>query len=113
MREIIVFESIVDQVALKRPEIAKDLRRDIALLSGGTLPTAFTLAAAPSLDKWLSIVGPGVIQLTGFVTSHPIRQNGLVVTSALCAIDCRFRWARTSSRYYRLLSPLHEAHRND
>ena len=108
MRSIIVFETIIDRVAMERPEIAKDLRKDIALLEGGTLPTSSMLATAPSLDKWLSLVGVGIIQLAGFVEGHPNCRNGLVVTSPLCAIDRSLRWARTSSRYYRLLSPLHE-----
>ena len=63
MRNIIVFESIVELVAVDRPEVAGNLREDIALLEGGTLPTSSMLALAPSLDRWLSLVGVGVIQL--------------------------------------------------
>src|SRR5688500_10592591 len=65
MRNIIVFESIVELVAVDRPEVAGNLREDIALLEGGTLPTSSMLALAPSLDRWLSLVGVGVIQLAG------------------------------------------------
>lgn len=102
------FEPAIEHVRRCKPMDVSQLDKDLEVLMRGDFPSRRELVTAPVLDLWLTLfVPPQRVQLAGFVSGHPIRRNGLVVTSPLCAIDCQtFRWARTASRYYRLLNPL-------
>jgi hypothetical protein len=105
-----LFEPSIVRMKELRPEIVEKLDLDLAVLRDGGFPTGEMLESAPILDRWLVLfTPPHIIQLAGAVSGHPIRRNGRLVTSAVCAIDCvTFRWARTTSRYYRLTRPLRE-----
>lgn len=104
-----LFEPVIAQIMACRTEVASRLEDDLAVLMRGGFPSDSLLAATPELDRWLTVTSPDIVQLAGVVRGHPIRRDGLIVTSPVCAIDCQtFMWARTTSRYYRLLRPLRE-----
>lgn len=102
------FEPVIEFVRRRSRHSDVRLEGDLERLRRGEFPTADDLTGAPTLDRWLTLfLPPLVVQLTGHVEGHPIRRNGILVTSPLCAIDCEsFRWARTAGRFYRLLQPL-------
>lgn len=100
----VIFEPTVFVVSRRLDDQGKQLREDVRNILDGSRPLETELAGAPTLDKWCAIVVEGHCRLAGQVTDHPLRRNGLIVTSALCAIDSpHFRWARTASRFYRLM----------
>lgn len=76
---------------------------DIEAIGSGRGPTSVELTNAPLLDNWVPLLARDHVSLAGRVTGHPIRRDGLIVTSMLCAIEGEtFRWARTVGRWYRL-----------
>lgn len=99
----VIFEPTVFAVSRGLVDRGKQLRDDVRNILNGSRPRDAELAGAPTLDKWCAIIVDGHCRLAGVVTDHPQRRNGLIVTSALCAIDSpQFLWARTASRFYRL-----------
>ena len=76
-------------------------------LSEGVLPTEAELADAPLLTGWvLGQEQGGYSQLGGFVSGHPILDDGWCWTSVVLYLEPNCRWARTVSRLYRLGDPL-------
>ena len=79
------------------------LAADLRGLAKGRLPTASELAEAPVLQGWVPL-SRLCTALAGTVDGHPrIADHRPAVTSELFAIDVDRRWARTMSRYYRLV----------
>lgn len=77
--------------------------REAARIRSGVVPGAADLAAAPLLTGWAVQPMPGgLFRLVGFVSGHPLLQDGCITTSAILAADEQAGWARTVSRYYRL-----------
>lgn len=103
-----IFQPTVDFVVGKMPSLAETLVADLKNLTDGHWPAGIRGSSVPELDKWLVVIVAGHLRLSGMVRHHPVRLNGLMVTSPLCAIDCQtFVWARTASRFYRLVSPVY------
>lgn len=76
-------------------------------INEGHLPTKEDLADAPTLAGWaLSDQTNNLVCLVGWVTNHPLLEEGWITTSVLLAIDPERKWARTVSRLYRLGMPL-------
>lgn len=80
--------------------LASDLRR----LEQNIPLTVEQRIDAPLLDQWM-ITYRLEPALVGMVRGHPIRADGLVLTSGLFFLDRQQGFARTLSRYYRLGSP--------
>lgn len=73
---------------------------DLGSLKGGSPG----LDGAPSLSEWRVIRQDGYAFLTGTIEGHPrIRDGRFARTSILVALSSDRTWARTLSRYYRLL----------
>jgi hypothetical protein len=73
----------------------------------GHLPTNEDLSDAPILADWaLGDSSNDLVRLVGWVTGHPLLDDGWITTSVLLAIDPERKWARTVSRLYRLDKPL-------
>lgn len=87
---------------LSKKTIAAGLR-EAALIGAVGVPGAAELAGAPLLTGWIVQPMPGgLFRLVGFVSGHPLLQDGCITTSAILAADEQAGWARTASRYYRL-----------
>jgi hypothetical protein len=99
----VIFEPTIFLVSRSRKDKGRTLRHDIGRIIIGTGPSDMDLLGAPLLDNWCALLVDGHCCLSGRVEGHPIRRDGLVVTSQLCAIDSpHFVWARTAGRFYRL-----------
>ena len=68
-------------------------------------PSENDLALAPLLTSWLPVRGPAGIHvaLVGRVSGHPMISDGWIRTSFLCGLDEQGAWARSTSRWYRLI----------
>lgn len=100
-----IFHEAIEVAVFENPRGADRLLSDVEAIMGGNAPTNADLMLAPLLDHWVPVIGSkGTrISLAGKVDGHPIRRDGLIVTSPLCAIEAEtFTWARTCSRWYRL-----------
>jgi hypothetical protein len=80
------------------------LMRTQSLALGADGPGEADLAIAPTLTDWVAVRDRqfGGAFLFGSPTGHPFCRGPLSHTSRLCGIDPQGRWARTSSRWYRL-----------
>lgn len=76
--------------------------RSLELAANG--PDNSKLQFAPTLEKWTTIQGRNDLScsLIGHVSGHPILSIRWIRTSRLCGLDPDRRWARTTSRWYRL-----------
>jgi hypothetical protein len=84
--------------------VIEAVRADLAMVRAGNSPIEKMLAEAAQIEAW-RIVATGLrLYLEGIVAEHPLFPAGLrICTSQLVAIDARHgRWARTTSRWYRL-----------
>lgn len=72
-------------------------------------PSPDTLAAAPLLHLWSSVLIGADLCLAGEATGHPHLPDGIITTSMLLALAPDLTWARTFSRFYRLALPLDAA----
>ena len=91
---------------LTREAIAAGLRA-AAKIKAGQLPTEEDLADAPALNGWAFRNAPDdLVRLVGWVTDHPLLEDGWITTSVVLAIDPERKWARTVSRLYRSEVPL-------
>lgn len=84
------------------PRLLKALADDIESISTGDEPSPELLATAPLLEDWrysMTLIG---VRLVGRVAGHPKLIGGMIMTSPLWVVDPKLRWARTTSRYYRL-----------
>ena len=100
-----IFQSAVDLAVDEKFGDPKKLLLDIHRIGARRAPNILDLRYAPFLDHWLPVIRNegSIVSLAGLVHNHPIRSNGLIVTSMLCAIEAEtFTWARTASRWYRL-----------
>lgn len=87
---------------LSRETVAAGLR-EAARIRSGYVPGEAELADAPLLAGWAVQPMPGgLFRLVGFVSGHPLLQDGCITTSAILAADEQGGWVRTASRYYRL-----------
>jgi hypothetical protein len=73
-------------------------------------PNDDEIAAAPTLDCWLlqrqtSPAGTTGQRLLGYVSGHPVFDNGWIETAGVVAIDDQGAWALTLAGVYRLLKP--------
>lgn len=104
MTAMIFHEAIARAVSEGRGAADK-LLKDIEAIKEGSAPKEADLSLAPMLDHWVPLISNGGarIALAGRVEGHPVRRNGLIVTTTLCAIEAKtFTWARTQTRWYRL-----------
>lgn len=87
-------------------EIARlrTLVADLERIEAGKLPTAEELAAAPLLDNYYGWWTTVPI-LAGDIHGHPHLGTTVGTTTTLWASAPKLGWARTQSRFYRLLSP--------
>ena len=78
--------------------------RQRSLELAGSGPDASVLHLAPKLEKWTAVRGRSNLScsLLGHVSGHPLLSNRWSRTSRLCGLAPDLRWARTSSRWYRL-----------
>lgn len=99
----VIFEPTVFVASRLLGDRGKRLREDLRGILQGSRPNQAELSESPILDRWCALLVDGHCRLSGQVTDHPLRRDGLIVTSALCAIDSPdFQWARTATRFYRL-----------
>ncbi|WP_091683484.1 DUF6634 family protein [Methylobacterium sp. 275MFSha3.1] len=101
--------SIVHRVESPSPELARiaakyrRLAEDLERAARGEHPSIDDLRDAPLLMEWKVHLTP-VPYLEGIVLGHPLIPDGQVCrTSELLLIEHRGGYARTLSRYYRLL----------
>ena len=81
--------------------------REAERIKAGFVPGEAQLADAPLLTDWVAQPLPGgLVRFVGFVSGHPLLQDGWITTSVVLATDEQAGWARTVSRYYRLGPPL-------
>lgn len=88
-----------DSAKLQR--LADDIRR----IAAGAGPTPEELDGSPVLEDW-TFQKCGVYCLAGLARNHPRLGSQSIVTSQLYAISDDRTWARTYSRFYRLISPV-------
>jgi hypothetical protein len=81
-------------------KLVVDLRR----IAAGDMPTPASLGDAPRLDNY-RIGHRQSLCLTGDCLDHPKLDNMFITTSSLWAMSPEQGWARTHSRFYRLISP--------
>lgn len=80
------------------------LADDLADIVAGTRPSKADLEGAVLLRNF-RVAERSVHCLRGLAYGHPLLDTGLVMTSQLFAMDPNGRWARTLSRFYRLMPP--------
>ena len=78
-------------------------RRDLKRIGEGWTPSDEELRAAPLLDRWgLGVIEP-VIAARGFVTGHPLVEDGSKIEiGPVLVFQEDATWIRTLSRFYRL-----------
>ena len=88
-----------------RGEIARlrALADDLERIAAGDLPTQDTLAGAPVIENYRRGIRE-VPVLVGDVEGHPRLGTTLTTTTTLWAFAPTHGWARTQSRFYRLLN---------
>lgn len=87
------------------PLLLHSAASDLERLQRGWRPGDRILEQAPVLLDW-SFQPVPVPALRGLCVGHPRLRGGPIVTSPLVAIDLEnSRWARTQSRWYRLVNP--------
>ncbi|MFC5738825.1 DUF6634 family protein [Sinirhodobacter huangdaonensis] len=75
----------------------------VAIAAAEKGPSKSDLSTAPKLNLWIPQVNyRGELVLEGEVKAHPILGDDVIITSPLIALDPDRRWARTTSRWYRL-----------
>ena len=80
------------------------LAADLDVIAPGELPSERDLSSAPFIDAWTVALRP-VPCLVGF-RGNPFRLNGpMVTTTNLWVFAPDLDWARTLSRFYRLVTP--------
>jgi hypothetical protein len=94
-------------VALQQIDRLQRLADDLAGIVAGTGPSKADLDKAVLLRNF-RVTERLVPCLRGLAYGHPELDTGLIMTSQLYALDPEGRWARTLSRYYRLM-PLDQA----
>lgn len=66
------------------------------------MPSDAELRDAPELERW-TLATRSAPALLGCTRNHPLLGDRRVLTSEVFAIDGEGRWARTFSRFYRLV----------
>lgn len=95
--------------ALHQIDRLQRLADDLAGIVAGTGPTQADLDGAVLLRNF-RVAERSVPCLRGLAYGHPVLDTGLVMTSQLYALDPEGRWARTLSRFYRLMPLDHAQH---
>ncbi|MEP3848008.1 MAG: DUF6634 family protein [Paracoccaceae bacterium] len=87
-----------------RSEVFQRMRRRSFELAVAR-PSENDLAHAPLFTSWLPVRGPAGIHvaLVGRMSGHPMMSDGWIVTSFLCGLDEQGAWARSTSRWCRLV----------
>jgi hypothetical protein len=102
-------------MSLAQDDLDRCLRLDVEDYFKGHEPRSIELARAPLLKNWCvnlvcerietpsSILLKTAMSLTGHVTGHSERADGMLVTTTrLVWLDRNGKWARTKRRLYRL-----------
>jgi hypothetical protein len=102
-------------VSLAQDDLDRRLRLEVEGYFKGHEPRSIGLARAPLLKNWRVnlvcerietpsfVVLKNAMSLTGYVTGHSERADGMLVTTArLVWLDRNGKWARTKRRLYRL-----------
>jgi hypothetical protein len=89
-----------------RGEIARlrALADDLERIGAGLMPTPEALATAPVIDNYWRGTRE-VAVLIGDAQDHPRLGTTRATTTTLWAFAPKLGWARTQSRFYRLLNP--------
>lgn len=93
-------------IALHQIDRLQRLADDLAAIVAGTGPTKADLDGAVLLRNF-RVAERSAPCLRGLAHGHPQLDTGLIMTSQLYALDPEGRWARTLSRFYRLMPPEH------
>lgn len=93
---------VISAGASQEIERLRLLADDLERIEQGELPTTQDLATAPLLENY-QIGGRTVPALVGDVHGHPRIGTTVATTTTLWAYAPSLGWARTQSRFYRLL----------
>lgn len=93
---------VISPGARREIERLRNLADDLERIEAGDLPTAQDLATAPLMENY-QIGQRAAPVLIGDVHGHPRIGTTVAITTTLWAYAPSLGWARTQSRFYRLL----------
>lgn len=93
---------VISQAAHQEIARLRSLADDLERISSGELPSESVLAEAPLIENY-QVARRTVPVLVGDVHGHPRIGTTVATTTTLWAYAPSLGWARTQSRFYRLL----------